>query len=81
MGGRGPRRERRGEAGGAGLADAGRIGSGLWRPTWRPVSRGPWIAPIDHVLVGSGLSARGFWTLDLPGSGHRLEVADIPLRG
>jgi len=45
------------------------------------VSRGPWIAPIDHVLVGSGLSARGFWTLDLPGSGHRLEVADIPLRG
>jgi endonuclease/exonuclease/phosphatase (EEP) superfamily protein YafD len=61
----------------AGLTDA--FGLGVAPPsfTWRPVAWLPHLARIDYILLGAGLRADAAHVLDIPGSDHRLVLADV----
>ena len=52
-----------------------------WRPvfTWAPTRWLPYIAKLDYVLVGPDLKVNSSWVLELPGSDHRLVMAEITL--
>lgn len=68
----------------AGYRDVGELANDGWQPTWPsgdavdvlgiPV---PSLVQIDHVLVGPRLAALGMRTLALPGSDHRVVVAEV----
>jgi len=61
----------------AGLLDA--WAETNWRPgpTWGPWPAFPSVARIDYVFASAELSILGCWTLDLPGSDHRIVVAEV----
>lgn len=66
----------------AGWRDAVELTDGGWQPTWPanglgPSSLLPPVVAIDHVLVGSALTATSTHTVDIPGTDHRALVADL----
>jgi endonuclease/exonuclease/phosphatase family metal-dependent hydrolase len=61
----------------AGLADAYSLTSRRPRVTWRPKSWLPPIVRVDYILLGAGLTAADARILDIPGSDHRLVLADV----
>jgi endonuclease/exonuclease/phosphatase (EEP) superfamily protein YafD len=53
------------------------VGQGL-RPTWPSRSPLP-IAPLDHVLVSTGLGVNGADTANIRGSEHRALIVTLVL--
>ena len=50
-----------------------------WKPgpTWGPWHGFPSVARIDYVFASPDLPMLGCWTLELPGSDHRMMVAEV----
>lgn len=67
-----------------GYRDVGELANEGWQPTWPARGRfdhlGLPLTQIDHVLVGERLTALGQRTTDLPGSDHRVVVAEVAPR-
>jgi endonuclease/exonuclease/phosphatase (EEP) superfamily protein YafD len=70
----------------AGFRDAAELDNDGWLPTWPANHAGiiPWLPPVvrlDHVLVGSDLTASDTRTVDIEGTDHLAVVATVARRG
>jgi len=70
----------------AGYRDAAELDNDGWLPTWPANHAGiiPWLPAVvrlDHVLVGSDLTATDTRTVDIDGTDHLAVVATVARRG
>ncbi|MBX2819687.1 MAG: endonuclease/exonuclease/phosphatase family protein [Rhodothermaceae bacterium] len=63
----------------AGLADAFNYQSEGLAPTWSPNPLIPAFARIDYIWTAADMSLVDSWSLDIPGSDHRMVVSEVRL--
>lgn len=64
---------------GLGLRDSASVAGTGWQPTYPAGRVLPTVLPIDHVLIGPGVSATATRTFQVTGADHRGLVADLSL--
>ena len=60
-----------------GMQDAFTSTRSSFGPTWSPLGFIPAIARIDYIWVSSEIETVDAWSMNIPGSDHRLVIADI----